>query len=345
LIKAMYKKTGIKKMTPLEKKTIADFNDSLSGDIKLSITLTKDDRSETLNKFCKELSELAPKISVLQNKNNDDNAPSIQAGKRITFHGAPAGTELKPFLEILTALDKNSANIAGNIQKRLIKVIMPVELKLFVAQQCSFCPVMISRMFPLSFNNENIHLTIIDCTLFPEIAELNNIKSVPAVLLDEEFRWTGSTRVEEIIEIITDRDPASLSSSAIERICKEGNAADVAKMMIDKEMIFPAFFKLLTHEKWPVRLGAMVVLEYITEQNRKLAAEIVDPLWKFFDDVDVPVKGDIIHIVGETGDYEIIPKLKMILSGKYDDEIKNAAKEALEKIENRSFSAVKEKIK
>jgi hypothetical protein len=330
-------------MTPLEKKIIADFNAGLSSNIKLNLNLTKDDRSETLNEFCKELSELAPEISVKKNTENDSNAPSIQAGKRLVFHGAPAGTELKPFLEILAALDKNSAHIAENIRKPLNKITIPVELKLFVAQQCPFCPVMISRMFPLSFNNENIHLTIIDCTLFPELAEPDNIQSVPCVLLDEEFRWTGSTRMEEIIEVITNRDPAGLSASAIERICKEGNAADVAKMMIDKKMIFPAFFKLLIHEKWPVRLGAMVALEYITEKNRKLAAEIVDPLWKFFNDADVPVKGDIIHIVGETGDYEIIPKLKMILSGKYDDEIKNAAKEAVEKIENRYSSAGRKK--
>ncbi|MBW2664117.1 MAG: hypothetical protein JRD93_19605 [Deltaproteobacteria bacterium] len=108
-------------------------------------------------------------------------------------------------------------------------------------------------------------------------------------------------------------------------------------MMLDKEIIFPAFIELLAHEKWPVRLGAMVVLEYITEKNRELAAQVISLLWKLFHDVNDQVKGDIVHIFGETGDYEIIPKLKTLLSGLYNNEVKSAAKEAIDKIEQRSI--------
>ena len=324
-------------MTPQEKKLIAKLNDKLSDGIQISLTLAQDDRSEKLSKFCENLSNLAPKISILRNKADNDDAPSIQVGKRLRFHAVPLGTELEPFLEALTTLDKNSIQIAGQIQDRLDKIKMPAELKVFVAQQCPFCPVTIRRLFPLCIVSEYIRITIIDCSLFPEIAELNDIRSVPTIVLDEGFRWTGSTRLEEVVEVISNRDPVKLSSSSIERIIKEGNAAQIATMMLDKEMIFPAFVELTAHEKWPVRLGAMVVLEYITEKNRELAAQVISPLWKLFHDVDDPVKGDIIHIFGETGDYGIIPKLRMILHDSYNNEVKSAAKEAIDKIEQRSI--------
>ncbi|MBW2570571.1 MAG: thioredoxin family protein, partial [Deltaproteobacteria bacterium] len=189
----------------------------------------------------------------------------------------------------------------------------------------------------LCIASEYIQITIIDCSLFPEIAEMNGIRSVPTIVLDEDFRWTGSIRLEEVVEVISNRDPVQLSSSSIERIIKEGNAAQVAIMMLDKEIIFPAFIELLAHEKWPVRLGAMVVLEYITEKNRELAAQVISLLWKLFHDVNDQVKGDIVHIFGETGDYEIIPNLKTLLSGLYNNEVKSAAKEAIDKIEQRSI--------
>ncbi len=321
-------------MTPQEKKLIANLNDGLSNDIRISLTLTQDDRSEKFSRFCENLSNLAPKISILHSKGNNNDVPSIQVGKNLRFHAIPLGTELEPFLETLSALDKNSIQIAKQIQDRLNKIKIPAELKLFVAQQCPFCPITIHRLFPLSFASEYIQITIIDCALFPKIAELNGVRSVPTILLDEHFRWTGSTQLEEIVEVISNRDPIQLSSSSIERIIKEGNAAQVAKMMLDKERIFPAFIELLSHEEWPVRLGAMVVFEYISEQNTELAAELINPLWELFHNVEDPVKGDIIYILGETGHYEIVPKLKMILCGPYNNEVKNAAKEAIEKIKD-----------
>jgi glutaredoxin len=320
-------------MTPQEKKLIVSLNNALSNGIGISLTLTQDDRSEKLSRFCENLSDLAPKISIMRSKADNNDAPSIQVGKRLRFHAVPLGTELEPFLEALITLDKNSVQIAEQIQDRLNKIKMPAELKVFVAQQCPFCPVTIRLLFPLSVASEYIQITIIDCTLFPEIAELNGIRSVPTILLDEDFRWTGSTRLEEVVEVISNRDPVQLRSSSIERIIKEGNAAQVATMMLDKEMIFPAFIELLAHEKWPVRLGAMVVLEYISEKNRELAAQVITPLWELYHDVEDPVKGDIIHIFGETGNHEIVPKLKTILSSPYNNEVKNAAKEAIDKIE------------
>lgn len=325
-------------MTSHEKKLIANFNDRMSNGVQISLSLTQDKRGEKLNRFCKDLSNLAPKISIMYSKGNNNDTPSIQVGNNLRFYGVPLGTELEVFLEILVAIDKNSIRISKQVQDSLNKIKMSAELKLFVSQQCPFCPLTIRQLFPLSFAGQYIQITIIDCTLFPEIAELNGIRSVPTVLLDEHFRWTGSTRLEEVVEVILNRDPARLSSSSIERIIKEGNAEQVAKMMLEKEMLSPAFIELLIDEKWPVRLGAMVVLEYIAEQNSKLAAEVISPLWDLFHKVKDPVKGDIIYILGETGDYAIIPKLKMILCGLYDNEVKNAAKEAINKIEQKSVN-------
>ena len=112
---------------------------------------------------------------------------------------------------------------------------------------------------------------------------------------------------------------------------KEGKAGQLAEMMLEKEQVFPAFYELLIHPKWPVRLGAMVAMEELIGANLDLALETIEPLWQQFHKVDDRVKGDLLYIFGQTGQKDIIPYLKSVLNGDFAHEVKEAAQEALDK--------------
>jgi len=318
-------------VTPQEEKRIRKWNNELSSDVQITLLVTEDKRSREFGEFCENLTCLAPKIDIVKDEGEPKEAPVIQIGHAVRYHAIPLGTELEPFLEAISVLDKKSAQIPGSVRDYLEKIRLPVILRLFVSQQCPFCPVTVRQITPLTAANEFIRLTIIDCTLFPEIAQLNRIQSVPTLLFEEHFRWTGSFQMEELLEVIINRDPVKLGASSLEKILKEGNAAQLAKMMLHKDKIFPAFIDLLIHKKWPVRLGAMVTMEEIASQNPELAAQIIDPLWERFHHVEDQVKGDIIYALGELGKDRISPRLEMVLNGQYDKEVKEAAKEALQK--------------
>jgi hypothetical protein len=180
--------------------------------------------------------------------------------------------------------------------------------------------------------DKNLQLTIVDGTLFPEMAQTQKIRSVPTIVLDNQFRWTGSVPLEELIETINTRDPISLGPASLENIIKEGGADRLAAMMLGAEKLFPAFYEMLTHDKWPIRLGAMVVMEEIIEANEYLATEVLEPLWNRFHQVPAQIQGDILHVFGETGDSRSVSWLESVLSGDFDQEVKEAAEEALEKI-------------
>ena len=319
-------------MTPQEEKRIRKWNNELSSDVRITLLVAEDKRSKEFGEFCENLTRLAPKIDIVKEEGEPKEAPVIQIGHAVHYHAIPLGTELEPFLEAISVLDKKSAQIPGSVRDYLEKIRLPVILRLFVSQQCPFCPVTVRQITPLTAVNELIRLTIIDCTLFPEMAQLDRIQSVPTLLFEEQFRWTGSFQMEELLEVITNRDPAKLGTSSLEKILKEGNAAQLAKMMLHKDKIFPAFIDLLIHKKWPVRLGAMVTMEEIDSQNSELAAQVIDPLWERFHRVEDQVKGDIIYVLGGLGRDRIAPRLEMVLNGQYDNEVKEAAKEALQKI-------------
>jgi hypothetical protein len=319
-------------MTPQEEERIRKWNSELSADIQIRLLVTEDKRTMEFSEFCNNLMGVAPKIRVTKEEGEAKQPPAIQIGHAVRYHAIPLGTELEPFLEALSGRDKMFSWIPVSIRNHLEKIRLPASLRLYVSQQCHFCPATVRQIIPLPATNQFIQLAIIDCILFPEMVQSDRIQSVPTLLLDQQFRWTGSLQLEQLVEIMTNRDPAKLSTSTLERMLKEGNAGKVAEMMLDKEELFPAFLDLLIHEKWPVRLGAMVAMEEIADRNPELASQVIDPLWESFDHVEDPVRGDIIYILGESGNYEIAPRLEAVLGGQYDTEVKEAAKEALEKI-------------
>jgi HEAT repeat protein len=180
--------------------------------------------------------------------------------------------------------------------------------------------------------NSNVRLTIIDAMNFPELAEKENIQSVPTLILEDQFRWTGSIQVNEVIDVTTKRDASMLGPVSLEMMLTQGKAGEVAQMMLAKRQIFPAFYEILTHPKWPVRLGAMVVMEELLDSNLDLATQTLKPLWDRFNQVDNRVKGDLLYIFGQMKRIDLAPRLRAILYGDYDPEVQEAAQEALDKI-------------
>lgn len=323
------------KLIPQEEQLIRDFNNRLSKKVEIDLLLTDDEQSEKINEFCDTLERLALAIKVNRSKIKDDQLPGIQVSKRLCFHAVPFGTQLEPFLEALEYLDEKPVDISGPVRSRLDRTRTPALLKLYIARQCPYCPVMARQMIPLTFANKFVDLTVTDGTLFPDLAKSDRIMSAPTLLFNENVRWTGLTPLADIVDIISNLDPSGLSASALEGILKEGNAPDVARMMIESGKVFPGIIDLLAHGKWPARLGAIVAIEYVSEEDIELAAQYVDPLLKYLPSMDDTSVGDILYIFGMVGKPDVIPELKSILRGRNSTELREAFQEAAENIRGR----------
>ncbi len=318
--------------TPLEEKQIIKLNHQLSQDVTIGLVSSQHASSKLFYEFCDDITRLVPKIKISKVEAEPQDPPQILIGSRLRYQAVPAGYELPPFLEALAAHESGSLNITEPIKILLKKNKLPASLTVFIAPHCTFCPQIVRQLITLPMADKNLQLTIVDGTLFPEMVQTQKIRAVPTIVLDDQFRWTGSVPLEELIETINTRDPVSLSPASLESIIKEGGADRLAAMILGAEKLFPAFYEVLTHHKWPIRLGAMVVMEEIIEANQNLAAEVLEPLWNRFHQVPAQIQGDILHVFGETGDSRSVSWLKSVLSGDFDREVKEAAEEALEKI-------------
>jgi len=319
-------------MTPNEEKRIRQLNAELSDTAKIILFETSHEKNNEIRQFCETLSRLVPKIRVQKEDGDPDAHPMIGIGNGLRYQGIPAGTELEPFLEALAFNDSGTTSLPEALQNRLNRLELPAILSLYVAPQCKFCPQVVRSLLPLPGINTNIKLIIIDGTQFPELMQEHNIQAVPTLLLDDQFRWTGSVDLNEIIDLMIDRDSSLLGGSSLEMILKDGHAAQLARMMLDEDKIFRAFYDVLTHQSWSTRLGAMVVMEELVSQRPQLAARVINPLWERFNEVSEQVKGDILHVFGEIGSPDAVSLLQSVLSAGHSEDVKEAAEEALGKI-------------
>lgn len=311
------------------KNMIMDWAQSLKNQIKIKLITTKHVETNQFINFTKKFTAATPKLIVDSEKGEND-LPCFLLKKNINYSALPLSKELEPFLEALSHINNHEVKLAEPILQRLDKIDIPVNLKLYIALECPHCPNVVRTIIPMAMICKNLHLQIIDGTLFPETAQKDGVMSAPCLILDDDFRWTGEVTTQEIIEIITNRDPSQLSAVTLKNILEQGDASWIARQMMEKEKIFDSFIQLLLHETWSVRLGAMVIVEELAETNPTLAAKLCPKLIALFDKKDIPVQGDILYVLGEAGNSET----KKWINNKIDtfehQDLIDAANDALE---------------
>lgn len=303
------------------------------ADISLRYATTGDSMDEAFKDFAQMMADLAPWVKAKRDGDAPVALPSLFVGSRVTYQALPHDQELEPFLAVLADTRAFSDRIPADVRERLAKLTLPALLKIYVTPFCPHCPHVVSLLLGLAAVSELVRVTIIDGELFPDAAGKDRVSAAPTVILDDRFRWTGSVDIAELVTLMLDRDPASLGVDALRSMIEEGNAEGVARMMSQRGKIFDAFVDLLAHPRWSVRLGAMVAFESLVELDADLARGIVEPLIALFEKVDAMVKGDLLHVLGESGSQTALPFIEGVAAGYDDEEVKEAACEAIEKLQ------------
>lgn len=295
----------------------------------LTLVQTRDTRSQALAAFVRTLETYWPALAIERTRADEDGPPFIELGEGFRFQGLPAESKLTPFLDVLAAdLEPPTEEYRG----LLTRMALADELRLYIAAPCPFCPQAVRQWAALAWAGPNLRVRVVDGSLFPEDAARDGIQAVPTLVMDGNWRWSGDIPVADVLRQLVDRDPSQLSAAALEGLLKEGQATALAVAMQQRGAIFPAFVDLLTHPKWPIRLGAMVAMEALIESDPELSKTIVAKVMDRFDDLDEPTKGDALYILGEAGDHETLTLLRAMPLDGAGTELHQAAREAAESI-------------
>jgi len=321
-------------VSPEEIRLMTDLNQRIATPVDIRLKISSDPRSQNLIKFCRELSRQVPNIQISEHTaDKADAKPELQVCASIVYRGVPHGTELAAFLNMLLTVSEHGSlpvpegNEGGSD--------IPAMLKLYVSGMCTFCPLEVQKLVSLIWRHAGMRLTIIDAMQFSEMAESDTIRSVPTLILDDQFRWTGSIDTQELLDTIKNRDPSMLSAATLASMIADGNAYQLSDMMLKANCIIPAFIDMLTHEAFSTRLGAMAVAEEIAEKQRDLADRMTAPLMEHFERQPDAVKGDILYILGLWADRGILGFLETTMTGDNQADVKEAAADAKEAIISR----------
>ena len=313
-----------------DQERIRIFNDELRSQHRIRLRTTNDPRSLQFLDFAQDFAALAPKLGFSRETSDEVLPPAMFVGTGWCYQAIPLSAELDPFLYLLQLLDgSSSVSSIGNLGQQLDSVTIPGVLQVFIAPHCPFCPQVVKQVVVLPLAAPLVQVTVIDGTLFPEMTEEAKVRSAPTVILDGEFRWAGQIRLEELVDTLISRDAAQLDQQALEGMLKEGNAAQLAQMMLRRRQIFPAFVPLLGHAEWSVRMGAMVTLEEIADQELPVAQQAIRSVRKLLDSAPEPVRGDIIYILGRLGDVGSRERFRQMLTEETNEELRDVLEEAL----------------
>lgn len=311
--------------------TIRLWGARLSQTLSIRLRTTPDPRTGEFQRFLEEFAAFSDRVRIIHEEGEAAELPAILISPSLTYQALPFDRELAPFLEILTNSLGNLERPDPALQQQLAQISWPAEVTVFIASACPHCPEVVRRISPLAFQQPWIHISIVDGALFPELPDPLGIRAVPTVVLDDNFRWTGSLDRNDFLETVIHRDGALLPVSALKTLLKEGQAERLAEMMLDRGEIFPAFTDLVTHPEWSVRLGAVVVVEEMAEKNPGLAGSILPPLWERFSTAETTVKGDILYLTGLAGSPEEWgDRLRAILGSDLPEDLREGAREALD---------------
>jgi hypothetical protein len=317
-------------------KSIRHWNHELPEPFSVGLVQSRDERGLALEAFLQALTSLADKVHILPQESHEGDLPALLLGNSVRWQAVPEGGKMMPFLkaiELHLSPSRAADSFPEALRSQIQSVPLPAELKVYVAPQCPFCPQVLGEIVPLALLNPLLHLSVIDGALFPELAAGDGVRSVPTVILDGTFRWTGTGYTEEIVNAILNRNPSHLGAKSLEVFLKDGNAGTLAQMMIDRREVFPAFVELFEGSDWSIRLGAMVVVETIAEASHELLEELLGLLWNRLHRTSGPARGDVIYLFGlvQPGSTLWIDRLEGILQEE-DEEGREAVTEALEKL-------------
>lgn len=319
-------------MRPQDQILLHQWIDSQSNLPTITLALGENRENDPLSEFCNRLQAVSPDLKVKRDADELFPAPALIIGRHqnIAYQAVPEGKVLEPFLAALSASVAPIEPAAGSIGERLEQIKHPMQLKLYIARQCPHCPKAVGALLPLAASSPLVRLTIIDAQMFTKKSEADQVRSVPTLIMDDRFRWTGHVDVAEILKLGIERDPAGMSADSLKQILETGEAERAAAMMIEQSEVFPALVELLIHPRWSVRLGAMVTVEYLADEAPTLAADLAQTLWQRFENLPAQVQGDVVHVLSLSNSPSAHAYLQTIAKGAYDQIVVEAAKEALE---------------
>ena len=184
------------------KQQLAQYLDLLKTEVTIGLSVTNDDKSEKVKEFVEEVAELSDKIKVeekdLEYKPSFEVKGDFDHGK-IVFAGVPLGHEFASFALAMLQAGGVAPKVDESSKKR-IESMEGADFETIVSLSCHNCPEVVQALNIMAILNPNVNHTMIEGSMFQDIADSRDVLAVPAIFKNGEFFEGGKQTMDTLLD-------------------------------------------------------------------------------------------------------------------------------------------------
>lgn len=246
----------------------------------------------------------------------------------INYMVFPEGLQFGPFLEAIALLGEVSEPVKFPDHDQIKNLGFSFSVLAFVAAGCPHCPETVRSIITIASQNSLINVSIIDALYFTGISEKYKIKSTPVVIINDGLTIVGTIDVDNLAKNLIHLDDSAFMVTILKSMIQSGRAEDAATLVYEKgrpEALLPIYIS----QEFSQRMGALLVMEEVLNQNSRSLDPIVDQLIGLLQSKDAGLRGDTASLLGRVGSESVILALKNAAEDP-DPDVREAVLEALE---------------
>jgi len=241
-----------------------------------------------------------------------------------------------PFLGLLESLARGSRPVGPDTLSALENLVELPAVTVYGARWCSASAGVMALACSLAAADPRLSLHLVDAEAVPEEALPPALSAVPwTVIGSGETRLFGSLKEEEALAAIRAAAEGNGGRHTLAHLLRRKKREE-AGLLLAAGILSPRDAGWLASRApdLGVRLAATLLLSELASRDRALAGESVPPLLEGLRSTEARIRGDSAFALGEVGDPEALHALEEAL-GDGDEEVREAASEALQKIRER----------
>lgn len=184
------------------KQQLAQYLDLLKTEVTIGLSVTNDDKSEKVKEFVTEVAELSDKIKVeekdLEYKPSFEVKGDFDHGK-IVFAGVPLGHEFASFALAMLQAGGVAPKVDESTKKRF-ESMEGADFETIVSLSCHNCPEVVQALNIMAILNPNVNHTMIEGSMFQDIADSRDVLAVPAIFKNGEFFEGGKQTMDSLLD-------------------------------------------------------------------------------------------------------------------------------------------------
>ena len=187
------------------KNQLAQYLDMLKTEVTIGLSVTNDEKSNKVRGFVEDVASLSDKINVVEKDLAYTPAFELIGEKdhgQIIFAGVPLGHEFSSFALALLQVGGIEPKIDDTTKKRIKAIEDTQNLETIVSLSCHNCPEVVQSFNIMAVLNPNINHTMIEGSMFQDLAEDRDVLAVPAIFKDGEFLEGGKQTMDSLLELI-----------------------------------------------------------------------------------------------------------------------------------------------